>query len=75
MQFFGRVFYFCMGGVFLCRGGGVGLAGFIYICFGFLEVVADVPLSVKAREESQFTVRGPGDGWVLAPRLLRLEHR
>jgi hypothetical protein len=52
--------------------GGVSVWRFTYICVEFLEVVADVALSVKAREESQFTVRGEGDGWVLAIRLLRL---
>ena len=58
-------------------GRGVGSVGgeFSYIWLSFLEVVADTALSVKAREESQFTVRGAGYGWVLAVRLLRLEHR
>jgi hypothetical protein len=36
---------------------------FNYIYVGFLEVVADAALSVKAREESQFTARGAGCGW------------
>jgi hypothetical protein len=36
---------------------------FNYIYVGFLEVVSDAALSVKAREESQFTARGAGCGW------------
>ncbi len=47
--------------------------GFNYVCVGEKGVVEDTTLSVKAREESQFAVVGPGVRWVKAPRLLRFK--
>ena len=61
------------GGLFLYEGGWGLELGNNYVCVELAGVVADVALSVKAREESQFAVVGPRPRWVKATRLLRFK--